>query len=312
MSTSNRVLILEIAVASACLLLILGLSSPRDLGVPALGIHPAWMPITLFAARYGPRGLIAAVMGIGVPLFASTLVLTGTVEGLVARVHSTTDVFALITAVGTAWIGMAQGGRVRRVGMQLEAARVGRARAEAAGEELTDTLAYLRARCDRMDASLTVWRNLAQRLERGRPIEAAQAALELCALRTGAGAGVVQRWQGDEPMIVAWRGAWCGGAGRPRDLCDDRTVEAAAAAGELASAAELADSSESDSDLAVPILDEMDGSLLGVIALRGIDPTRLRAAELRDLSIIAEWLAGPIARLSAKPRLRAVKEEGNR
>ncbi|HUH02546.1 MAG TPA: hypothetical protein VML75_11145, partial [Kofleriaceae bacterium] len=286
--------------------------SPGDLGAGALGVHPAWLPITLFAARYGVRGLIAALLAIGAPLVGSAVVLASTAEGLFPRINNPADVVALLTAVATAWIGMAQGGRVRRVAAQLEEASTGRDRAEVTGAELADTLAYLRARCDRMDASLTVWRSVAQRLERGRPIEAAQAALELCALRCGAEAGVVQRWAAGEPVIVAWRGAWRRGATRPRDLRDDRTVEAAASTTAMVSAAEVPGATEADSDLAVPILDEMDGSLLGVIALRGIDPTRLRAAELRDLALIAEWLAAPVVRLAAKPRLRAVQEESNR
>jgi hypothetical protein len=57
---------------------------------------------------------------------------------------------------------------------------------------------------------------------------------------------------------------------------------------------ELDHASESDSDLAIPIIDGNDvsgRSVLGVIALDGVDPTKLKPADLRDLSVIAQWLA---------------------
>jgi hypothetical protein len=54
--------------------------------------------------------------------------------------------------------------------------------------------------------------------------------------------------------------------------------------------------SESDCDVAVPVTDEGSGVVIGVIALRGVSPGYMRAAELRDLGVLAQWLAPALAR----------------
>jgi hypothetical protein len=53
---------------------------------------------------------------------------------------------------------------------------------------------------------------------------------------------------------------------------------------------------ETDCDLAIPICDEDTQVALGVIALRGVSPSQMRAAELRDVGILAQWLAPVLAR----------------
>jgi hypothetical protein len=119
--------------------------------------------------------------------------------------------------------------------------------------------------------------------------------------------------EGGVPSVVAHLGTWNVGAARPKNLEGDLTVANAAHTLEPMSADRVDGASPSDSDVAIPILDERDGSLLGVLALRGVDPARLNAAELRDLQVVADWLSAPIQRFStAKPRLRAVQQEVSR
>jgi hypothetical protein len=313
MSTSNRTLIIEAAAVSAFAVIVTWLVSPTNLGVPSLAIHPAWLPVTLFAARYGVRGLFMCLVATAVPLLVIAL-LGDSPAGLLARAHNPSDVFALTIAVSAAWIGMAHENRVRRVTRQLTHATGDLQRADTTALAMSTSLQVLRSRCDRMDASLTVWRSLANRLERGTPEEASYAALELAVLRCAATAGVVQIYPDDgPPAVVAHLGTWKVGAPRPKNLEGDLTVAHAAHALAPMRADQVDGASPADSDIAVPILDERDGSLLGVLALRGVDPANLCAAELRDLRVIADWLSAPVQRFSlTKPRLRAVQEEMSR
>jgi hypothetical protein len=67
-------------------------------------------------------------------------------------------------------------------------------------------------------------------------------------------------------------------------------------------------SSVDDSDVAVPVTDEDTGVVLGVIALRGVSPGALRAADLRDLGVLARWLAPSIVRQLRRKFGKAVGE----
>ena len=52
-----------------------------------------------------------------------------------------------------------------------------------------------------------------------------------------------------------------------------------------------------DSDVAAPIIDDDTGLVVGVIALRGVPAASLRAANLIDLRLIAQWLAPALNRI---------------
>ena len=124
----------------------------------------------------------------------------------------------------------------------------------------------MRARADRIDLSLTVWRNLASRIERGDPGEAARASLELCALRLGATAGIVQRWDGSALRTLAWQGEWSASQPRPRDIFTDRTAITAVNRARPATISQIENACADDSDVAAPILDG-EGRVIGIIAL---------------------------------------------
>ena len=65
---------------------------------------------------------------------------------------------------------------------------------------------------------------------------------------------------------------------------------------------DLPDQLPDDSDVAVPITNPETGEVLGVIAMREAPPARLHAAEVRDLEVVAAWLADSFP---SSPQLRA-------
>lgn len=302
MSISDRTLAIEAAAAAALVVTAVALTSPADVWLTGLGLHPAWLPVIVLAARYGPRGLFTALIVSWGGLAVVDLALGGDLGGLVVRARSTTDLFALVAATLVGWVGMMHESRMARAQTRLLDATELHDQAASTVQALHDGLAYLRTRHDRVDIAVSLWRNLAGRIERGSGIDAATAALELCAIRTGARAGLVQLRDGLRLTTVAWRGQWAVGSPRPHDIAGDRTVHAAIAARQGITAGP--DATEDDSQVASPIFDHA-GGVIGVIALRGLAPSTLRAADLRDLQVIAQWLAPALARpLTASPHRR--------
>lgn len=296
-----------VCVATAAVA-ITALASPADVWLLGVGLHPAWLAVLVLAARYGVRGLLCSMIAICVAFVAVDVVLGGSLAGLAVRTTRTTDMLALGGGIGVAWIAMSRERRMAVLQDQLTAERDGRRQTDETVDALYESLRYMRDRLDRIDVSISMWRDVAARLERGDPLVAARAAVELCAVRAGATAGVIQRWDHPEREVIVWYGQWTPESPRPRDLTADATIRAAMGAHAPIRITEAPCAGEMDADVAVPIIDEDDDSMLGVIALRGIVPERLRAADLRDLAMIAAWLAPNLARFSKKPRLRAVSE----
>lgn len=307
MSTSNRMLLIEAAAAAVLVDGAVAMYSPDDVWLSGLGFHPAWIPVIVLAARYGPRGLFVSLAITWGILLALAAPLGGSVDGIVARVHGSSDLYALIAATLVAWVGMMHESRIVRVVTTLDETTGLKREAEETVNALHDGLSYLRTRHDRLDVSISMWRNIAARIERGQASDAADAVLELCELRTGATAGLVQLRDGNRLSTVGWRGQWAAAAARPRDITGDATVRAAIVAHETTMAA--ADRGETDSDVAVPVLDDGSGVVLGVIALRGVTPGSIRAADLRDLAVLAQWIAPGLARSLQAATLRKLTGE---
>lgn len=299
MSTSDRMVALEAVAGVALVIVAVTLASPDDVWMVGAGLHPGWIPIILLSARYGPRGLfwsLAIVIG---GLAVADLIDGGRLAGLDARTHQASDLMALVTATLVAWIGMSHDGRMSRAQHRLDRALADQARAEATEQALQDNLGYLRNRLDRLELSLSVWRDLAGRLERGDIADAADAALELAFMRLGAQAGRVHLRDGDNLTPVAGRGTWVMPAVRFRERGVDATVQAALFAKQVTLAGP--DATETDSAVAAPILDG-GGGVLGMIALRALPDGGLKAADLHDLELIAQWLAPAITRPQKEPR----------
>lgn len=303
MSTSNLAVVTEAAGGAVVITAVVALWSPGDLAMTAHGYHPAWLPILLVAARYGTRGLFVSLGLVWGLLLALGLALHGNaaLAAFGARATSSANVLALGGAIVVAWVALLHERRVARATATLDEALRWRKDAEETIAALHETATFLRARNDRIDVSLTLWRDLAGRIERGDPVEASRAALELCQIRTGATAGMVQTGEEAHRRTIAWRGQWSASSPRPRDVFTDRTAVAARARRQPTSASEVDGSTSEDSDVAVPVLDDA-GGVTGVIALRGVSPGRLREADLRDLVVIAAWLGPALA--AAPPRHR--------
>jgi hypothetical protein len=294
MSTSDRAILVEGTVAALLTALAVVYAAPGgDVWLPTIALHPAWLPVIVLAARYGTRGLFASlVLVVGALAVAGAANGTG-VAGLVSRSRFTADLLALGTAIVIAWIAMAREVRMRRVIDQLHEATAAHRQAEEAVTALHESLAFLRTRHDRLDISLSVWRDLAGRLESGDAADAARAALELCQIRVGAAAGSVQLRDGNRMRLLASRGT-LPNTDVMRDIGGDHTVRDAIVARAVAPAA--AGAGETDSDVAAPLVDEDSGLVVGVIALRGVPASSLRAANLMDLRLIAQWLAPALNR----------------
>jgi hypothetical protein len=304
MSTSDRAILVEAAIAALLTAVGVAFAAPGgDVWLPMIALHPAWLPVIVLSARYGTRGLFVSLAFVIGALALTGLVNGSGVAGITMRTRFTADMLALGTATLVAWIAMARETRMRRIIDQLHEATSAHRQAEEAVTALHESLAYLRSRHDRLDVSLSVWRDLAGRMERGDPMEAARAALELCQIRVGATAGSVQLRDGNRLRLVASRGS-LPDSEMIRDIGGDHTVRDAIVARAVAPASSGA--GETDSDVAAPIIDDDTGLVVGVIALRGVPATSLRAANLIDLRLIAQWLAPALNRVwreSMRPAL---------
>ena len=289
--------------AAAGVLLAVGaaaLWSPGDLWMVRTSFHPVWIAILVLAATYGARGLFWALVLAATTLLGASVALGNPLGGLWARTATAVDLAPLGAAVLVAWIAMLHQGRQSSAGLRLAGAEQRQGLAEATSTALRESLGVLRVRHDRIEMSLSMWRELAGRLEHGDPAQAGLAALELCALRSGAAAGIVQRWDGVSLRPLVWRGQWSPSQRRPRDIHSDVVAAAAVAQRRAVPAFEIPGAGTEDSDVAVPILGAQ-GQVLGVIALRGVSPAHLREADLRDVALIAQWLAPA---LNQAPALR--------
>src|SRR5215471_15235303 len=279
MQTSKKSILIEATAASAVAVAIAALLAPRGLGLGTLYPHPVWLATLVIGARYGGRGLT-----IGVPVAWGTLALVATW----LRVAPVQVVHRL-----------ASGHERRALGLTSELAAV-RERIAADQHtlaELRRAAVTLRARADRLDASLTFVRDVATRIGGDDCDVAAQAALDLVMARLGAQAAVVQVMSRDGLVPLASAGVWApgGGAGAPAGVADDHTAAAVLRTRRPSRAVDLPEGGPSDSDLAAPILDER-GELVGVLAVRGVPIGGASAAALRDLAIVAAWSARAIER----------------
>lgn len=290
----DRMVLAEAAGGAVLVAGATALVSPDDLWLGGDLLHPAWLVIFLVSARYGTRGLIASLAFTWGVLAVVALATGGTLAGLAAHTRTGTDRLALIGATLVAWVAMLHESRMERADRRLVEAMARERDADATVSALHDALAYLRARHDRVDIALSLWRDLAGRIERGDAAEAASAILELCEIRVGAASGIVQLRDGNRLTTLAVRGQWSPTMTRPADIAIDRTVRAAIQTRRATPAG--ADATDDDCDAAVPVLDDATGVVVGVIALRGVAPGGMRVADLADLVVLAQWLAPALGR----------------
>jgi hypothetical protein len=242
--------------------------------------------VLALAARYGVRGLVAAV-----PVAWGALALLSgpwrTAPVLALKVLATpSELGALAGALIVGWIASVHERQARLLEEKLQGVTARASRDAAALGELRQAALALRARNDRLDLSLTFLRDVARRIETGDRVTAAEAALSLVIARLGARAAAVEAPSSDaRPLAtIAAAGAWHAAAAPD---APDATAAEALRSGQPVRAVDLAGAGPADSDLAAPIV--LDGVTVGVLVVRGV--SRMGAAALRDLAVVAEWLA---------------------
>jgi hypothetical protein len=294
MQISNRRLLMEAAGATACVLgAIVLVARVPHFGWGVLRPHPVWLVVLSLSARYGARGLVAAM-----PVAWGALALCAgpwrsAPSQALAALAAPAELGALVAAIAVGWIASVH----ERHAVVLEEkvqALVGRATHDAAAlAELRRAALALRARNDRLDLALTFLRDVARRIDGGDLGTAAEAALALVLARLGARAGAVETRSADGALaVLAAAGAW--DPSQPPG--SDATVEEALRSGQAARAIDLPGAGPGDSDLAAPIVTA--GETVGVLTIRGV--ARVGAAALRDLVVVAEWLATAFARARAR------------
>ncbi len=296
-ATPDRVLLLEVtaamAVVSGAIMLVSG-----DLCVPAADVHPLWIPILVFAARYGVRGLFMAVAMAAVAVTSVCLVEHGAMAGAVARSSNPYDVIALVAATLVAWTAMIRDGRLARGAVECDELVHRLDNSEETASALREVVGVLRDRLDRIDLSISMWRAIASRLDHGALSDAAIAALELAAIRTGAATGVVLLMAGGKLETIATYGH----ASPTGDFSHDRTVHHAFTHRRAALRGHVRGATLEDMEVAVPITGP-EGAVVGVLAVRDTPPARLRAAEVRDVQVVGSWLAQAFSRPQARPTI---------
>jgi len=277
-------------VAAAVLLVggAIALACGGDLCVAGADVHPLWIPVLVFAARYGIRGMFTAIAMSAIALGASSLALHGTLDDVAIRGQNPYDLIALMAATLVAWTAMMRDRRIERAAEEQGELTRRLALSEDSADALREAVGVLRQRLDRIDLSISMWRAMARRLDHGSLSDASTAALELASLRSGAASGEVHQNFGGRLYTVATYGHGAIIGGEPMR---DHTVIQAIARRRPALSHSTPGARADDPDIAIPIIDPDTRIVLGVLALRDTPAGRLRTADIRDLEVVASWLA---------------------
>jgi len=320
--TRSSRLVVEAGVATAMVLAAVAVAAPAPhLGWGVLRPHPVWLVVMALAARYGARGLVTSVPVAWGALALLAVPWRAAPARLLTELARPSELGALAAALVVSWIASVHERRAQDLEEQRDLL-AGKATHEAAAlGELRRAALALRARNDRLDLALTFLRDVARRIDGGDVSTASEAALSLVVARLGARAGAVQSATTAGAVtgaaaggltgastaastaamnIVATTGAWAG----PGPGESDATVVEALRRGEPVRAIDLPGAGSGDSDLAAPII--VGDDTVGVLSVRGV--ARVGAAALRDLAVVAEWLATAFARARARRSL----ERGDR
>jgi len=299
--TRSRRLVIEASVATAIVLAAVAVAEPAPhLGWGSLRPHPVWLVVMALAARYGARGLVTSVPVAWGALTLLAVPWRAAPAGVLMELARPAELGALAAALVVSWIASVHERRAQDLEEQRDLL-AGKASHEAAAlGELRRAALALRARNDRLDLALTFLRDVARRIDGGDVGTASEAALTLVVARLGARAGAVQTpatggATAGALTLVATTGAWAA----PGPGESDATVVEALRRGEPVRAIDLPGAGPGDSDLAAPII--VGADTVGVLTVRGV--ARVGAAALRDLTVVAEWLATAFARARARRSL---------
>jgi hypothetical protein len=256
--------------------------------------------VLLLAARYGTKGLCLSLLFSAAAVAAAAVTL-GEMRALGERLDGGADLVALVAALLVGWVASTQESRRDELACALDAVKNRSLADRQAAREMQNALVALRSRADRMNLSLTFLRNVAQRLEKRDPEEAAGAALTLAMSCLEARAGVVQlvgQSSADTraatpnmgPSLLCWSGPWNSDGAAPA-LEGDRVVATALEGRRAVRAIDVDGAGIGDADMAAPLLDR-HGEAFGVMAVCGLPYETPTMMALQDLAVAAGWLAG--------------------
>jgi hypothetical protein len=295
MQTSERLRTLRRTVIAGSIAAMIALViSPADPAMAELTVHPAWVVALVLAARYGARGLYAVPAVVAGVVFAEWV--AGRTELAMLIQLSELNVLAVLgTIVVLASVGEAHQARGVHLDGRLRFAERRAVDAEVAVAALSEAAIALRDRSDRSQTSLAFLSDIALRMDDADPNVAAQAVLDIAIARTGARGGFVQVFDSGRLRTLAARGPWSANQLLPPTVFRDRVALAALDHQALVAAHEVGTVSAEDSDLAAPLLSNQ-GSVVGVLAVRGIAYPALTAAAREDLAAVARWAGRSFAR----------------
>ncbi len=295
MSTSDRKDLVRRAAGAGALAAVIALVvSPGDPAMMGTVVHPAWVVALVLAARYGVRGLVA-VPAVVAGVSLAELLAGRTDLAMLAQLEHPDGLGTLITVAAIAWVGGLHEARKALLEGRLNHANRRATTAEHDVAELAEAAFVLRDRSERALGSLTFLADIAIEIDSENPARAGQAALDLAVARTGARGGVVQLVDGARLRTLVSRGAWSHDQVAAPALVRDRVALAAVERRASVAAHEVHDVRVEDSDLAAPLVGD-DGTIHGVLALRGLTNPAMVATAREDLAAIARWAARSLAR----------------
>lgn len=289
----------ETFIAAAVAAVIAVAISPTDPALGELPFHPAWIVALVLVARYGAGGLYA-VPGVVLGLQTAMWISGSTNASALARLTQPSELLVLLAIALIAAVGALHQRRAASLQERLDDAQNRATTAEGAVEELCETALVLRERYDRSQTSYTFLADLARRVDDPDPAGAGDAALALAMARTGARGGFVQLFDKGRLRTLCARGMWSAERPEPPAVFRDRVVSAAIEQKRPVAAHEVANVTVDDSDLAAPLLDTR-GTVVGVVAVRGVAYPALGEMAREDLAAVARWAGRAFERLVRGP-----------
>lgn len=297
-ATPNHVVVIEVIAGILMVGGAIALASPGNLSLPGSDIHPLWIPVLVFAARYGMRGLFMSVTLSAIALGTCAMIEHGALDLVAARGRNPQDMIALLAATLVAWTAMIRDRRLAAMVHEQDEMARHLVTTDETATALREVVGVLRERLDRIDMSISMWRGIAGRLDHGTLPDAAAAALELASIRSGAASGFVQVINGARLQTVATYGHTAANY----DITRDRSVRHVLKHGRAALREQVPCTTLEDSEVAIPIVDPATRVVVGVLAMRDAPPGRLRTSEVRDLEVVGSWLAEAFPRPQSRAR----------
>src|SRR5687767_11872619 len=146
----GRTIVLEVTAAILIVVGAIALATSGDLSLLDVDVHPLWIPVMVFSARYAVRGLFISLTLGASALAAASLVQHGTLVDLAARGSNPYDMIALLAATLVAWTAMTRDGRLARMSHAREELTRRLRTSEDTVAALGEVVGVLRYRLDRI------------------------------------------------------------------------------------------------------------------------------------------------------------------